>query len=259
MPSPLLWRYYEQERFQLTYDTFLGWDGSVALNVGTYRSASGGWRSFEDTGGSIAAMAGEPTGVLQFDTSATDNDQVVAQYGSITSVQSRISRGVTTSGTDKIVIMEGRFRFPAVANGHRFFFGLAEENVAADSFFTDAAGAIADKDHIGFYVAEGDGDAMTVVYKKEGQTAVSLATFSTALVAATWVKLGFIYRPGAADANKISFFMDGADLGTYVTLTNMAAATFPDEEEMGIVMGAGASAATAFTVDCDWVALATQL
>lgn len=258
-PSPIIWKHYDPERFQLDYDDFRNFDGSVSGGVGTYRSAAGGYVSYEDTGDSIAALATEHNGVIQLATAATDNNQCVLQYGSDTNVQTELSRGVTTADTDKIVLFESRIRLPAVADGQRIFVGLTQEGQAANNFFADADGALADIDYIGFKIDEGDGDAMKVMYQKNGQADQTVGTFSTSLVAATWYKFGFVYNPSNPDDEKIEFYMDGGDLGSYVTLTNMAAATFADEEELQVHIGVGASAATAFKLDVDWWALATQL
>jgi len=257
-PSAEIWRHYKPQEFKLYQEDFATWDGSVSSNVGTYYGESGSWRSYEDTGATILPLATEVDGVLRLTLDTTDNDSASIQLGSTTSVQIQPSRGVTTAGTDKVCMMEARVRVTLVADNYNLFVGMMEEGSIADSFFVDAGGAVIDKDFIGFAVHEDDGNALDVEYKTSGQTLDNTSDVFT-LVAATWYKLGWIYRPTDPVAERIKFYVDGAEQSdARITATNMAAATFPDEQEMGFVMGIGGTG-TAVTVDLDWVAIAQEM
>ena len=251
-PSAEIWRHFKPQRMNLNFDDFRTFGGAAS----TYTGEAGIWRSYQDTGATVAPLATEVNGVLQLDTSATDNDICAIQLGSTTSVQTQISRGVTTAGTDKEVLFEARIRVGQVSDNYNLFVGLMEENSIADSFFVDSGGAVIDKDYVGFVVNEGDGDALDIEYKKSGETAQNTSAVK-ALAASTWYKVGILYLPNAPTDEKVRFYIDGEQASDAdISLTNMAASTFPDEEEMGVVIGIGAAAATAMTVDIDWVAVA---
>lgn len=202
---------------------------ATTSNVGTFADEGGAYRSYEDTGGSIAQIATEVGGVVNLATDATDNDEMSLQPGGTKSVLGKIS---DTAGADKLLIFETRFRISAVGDTKmNTFIGLMEETTAASNTIGDT-GTIADKDYIGFYVAEGDGDELTFVYKKNGQTAQVPFTYGTAIAADTWYNVGFCYNPKAPPDKRIKLFIDNVEQTTYITATNIAAATFPDGEEL---------------------------
>jgi hypothetical protein len=106
---------------------------------------------------------------------------------------------------------------------------------------------------IGFNLAEAASATMTFAYRKAGQAlTVNIAALKT-IVAATWYKFGFLYD-GAAPTNKrIRVFVDGEEQSTYVTATNIAAATFPSGEELNPLIGLKNGAGAVTQWDVDWV------
>jgi hypothetical protein len=56
------------------------------------------------------------------------------------------------------------------------------------------------------------------------------------LVADTYVKVGFVYDPSAVDDKKIKLFVDGVEQALGVTATQIATATFPDAEELAMLL-----------------------
>lgn len=250
-PSPALWGRIREvtdpnDAYEI-FDDFLNFNGTVSTNVGTYSGQGGGYRSYEDTGGSIVNLASEVGGVLRITTDTTDNDEVWLQPGSATSVFGKIS---DTAGEDKLLIFEARVRFGQTANGNAFI-GLTEEGLAAADTITDA-GAWADKDAIGFLVLEDDSDGIDFIYKKAGQTLQTKISVAQQITADTWYKLGFVYDPNAPEAKRITVFVDGVDEGTYVTATNIATATFPDDEELQPLFGVKNSSGAVTRIDLDW-------
>ena len=137
------------------------------------------------------------------------------------------------------------------------FLGLAEEGSAAADFITDAD-AMADKDFIGFKILADALTTLKFVYKKAGQTEQVVFSYGTAIAVDTWYKVGFIYDPSATAAKKITAYVDNVEQTTYVTSTNLAAATFPLGEEMSPIFGVKNSAATAKKLKLDWYALLQQ-
>lgn len=233
-------------------DDFLTFGGTyvVASNVGLYASQGGCYRSYEDTGNSVAQLATEVGGVISITTDATDNDECWLQPGGAASVMGKIS---TTAGADKLLIWEARFRISKVTDTGNMFLGLTEEGTAIADFISDA-GAISDKDYIGFTIGESNGDALKFVYKKAGQTAQTVFTYSTDIVLATWYRVGFCYNPKAPAAKRITAFIDNQEQGTYVTATNLAAATFPNGEELNMLAGVKNGSGAAHALDLDWYA-----
>jgi hypothetical protein len=221
----------------------------VAANVGRYAADGGGYLSYEDTGNSISNLATEVGGVIRIATDGTDNDETWLQPGTATSVLGVISN---TSGADKRMIFESRFRVGSIADGAaHVFIGLTEEGLAAADTVTDA-GAMGDKDFIGFRIAESAGNALTVVYRKAGQVMQTLFTYGTALAASTWVKAGFVYNPQAPASKRIRFYIDNVEQSTYITATQIAAALFPNGEELNFLAGFKNGGANARSLDLDW-------
>jgi hypothetical protein len=219
---------------------------AVTSNVGYY-VGNGTYVSFEDTGGAIAQLATERKGAVRISVDADDNQETWLQLGNATSVAAMIS---DTAGDDELLIFECRIR-PNDVVGNRFV-GLAEEGSAAGDFISDA-GAMGDKDWIGFFTAEGAPTSLKFGYKKSGQTAVTVATAAT-LVEDAWTKLGFVYDPSEVPARRIKYFVDNVEGTTYVTETNIATATFPDGEEMSPIFGVK-NVTDIMTMDVDWFAL----
>ena len=204
---------------------------AVATNVGYYISEAGTYYSFEDTGGAIAQLATERTGAVRLSVDADDNQETWLQYGNATSVSGVIS---DTAGDDKLLIFEARFRCSDVV-GNRFI-GLTEEGFAANDGLSDVGVLAAAKDYIGFYTAEGAPTTLKFGWQKASQTPVALATAAT-IAASTWYKVGFVYDPLAPPAKRIKYYVDNVEGATYGTATQIAAATFPDAEELQPIFG----------------------
>jgi hypothetical protein len=75
-------------------------------------------------------------------------------------------------------------------------------------------------------------------------------------VADTFVKLGFLYDPSAPPAKRIKVFVSNVEQSTYVTAANIAAATFPDGEELGFLFGMKMGSAVLAEAAIDWWAFA---
>jgi hypothetical protein len=129
---------------------------------------------------------------------------------------------------------------------------MTEEGTAAADTVSDA-GALGDKDMVGFWVLEAAGSALKYGWKKAGQTAQTLGTAAT-LVADTFVKVGWAYDPSPhiPPAKRLSFYVNNAELSLYGTDTTLAAATFPTGEELGMLFGHKNGSAAAKTSSIDW-------
>lgn len=229
-------------------DDFLSFNGTVSANVGTYSSQGGGYRSYEDTGNSISTIATEVGGVLRITTDGTDNDESWLCAGGATNVQGKVS---STGG--RMLAFEARIRLGQAVT-QNMFIGLTEEGCAAADFITDA-GAMGDKDLLGFWILEGASTSLRFGYRKQGSALQALATAAT-ISASTWYKVGFLYSPSEVESKRIKFFLDNVEQSTYVTQTQLAASLFPSGEELNFLAGVKNGAASATALDIDWYQVA---
>lgn len=183
-----------------------------------------------DTGVTLQGEATIDTGLVMAHDGSTDNDEGVLSGGGNTGVCGIIS---TTAGVAKKLCFEMSVAKNTVANnGLMFFAGLSEEGLAAAETLVDDTGALASKDFIGFSNLADDGDSLDVVYRKAGQALTAVEDAAYTLVADTYYKLGMVYDPAEDTDHKITFYIDGVDICSYVTAANLAAATFPLGEEL---------------------------
>ena len=161
-----------------------------------------------------------------------------------------------TAGADKKLWFEARFKISAVVDADQvqFFIGLTEEDRSvANGTFADAGGDLGFTttiDLLGFGRFDNDGDSLSLCYQKASQTAQD--TLQNAIAADTYIKCGFVYDPAADTAKRISVFFDNVINGTFVTGTNIAAATFPDAEELTMVIAVQNDSTTTNTLTVDW-------
>lgn len=234
----------------LLQSDFNSFDGTVATNVGKYAAdGAGGMRSYEDTGGAITPVETTVGGVIKFTTAATDNNEVWLCNGGAKGAICKISE----SG-HKRVRFEARVSFGQVT-AHNWFVGLSEEGLAAANTITDA-GALADKDLIGFAVLEADPGNISCVIRKSGQAVVTVLAAAQAITADTFYKLGFVYDPKAT--KRIRWYVDGVEVASSDSAV-IAAATFPDDEELGVLFGGKTGAAADKSMSLDWFRLLADL
>lgn len=225
--------------------TNFGLCAAVASNVGRYASAGGTYKSYEDTGGLITQVPTEVGGVVELSVDADDDQEAWLQSCGGTGTIAKVD---STAGQDKLLVFEARF-CPTTALGN-LFNGLSEEGLAAGDTITDA-GALASKDFIGFAVFEATPTALSFVYRKAGQAMVTLIANAGTLVAGTYVKAGFVYDPMAPESKRISVFVNNVENATHVTATAIAAATFPNGEELAWLCGYK-NVTDIGSIKCDW-------
>lgn len=161
-----------------------------------------------------------------------------------------------TAGSDKMLAFECRAKISSVTTADQvaFFLGLSEEDrSAANGVFADGGGDLGVTttiDLIGFGRFDDDGDSLSFFYQKASQTAQDKAQM--AIAADTYFKAGFLYDPTADAAKRITVFFDGVPSTTFVTATNIAAATFPDGEELTMTASVQNDSTTSNTLTLDW-------
>lgn len=201
-----------------------------------------------------ALATGSRGGVLRLLTAATDNNAPVIQYQTANGTAPFLIGN--TDGAAWKLWFETRIRKSTIAdNGLAFAVGLAQVNCAADNgLLADDTGDIVDSiSFIGFRNLHDNGEELDFVYQDGAQTAPTetIANGAT-LVASTWIKLGFVYDPFAPSTQKIRIYINNREQSTYVTTTNIDAATFPENDALTFVFGVKNGTAAAASGDIDW-------
>jgi hypothetical protein len=207
------------------------------------------------TVGRIGPRADTPSAIeLLTSTDAADGDNHQTSLG--TCGNAGVLGMISDTATDaKLMVCEFRFRLNSVANASgSIFLGLGEEGLgaAATPLADDTGHKLADKDLIGFTILEDNNDALRFQYRKAGGAIQSVLSYGTDLEAGVWYNAGFIYDPGAPSSKKIKIFIDNVEQNTYVTADNIAAATFPDGEELAMyasIIGSANAEAQHFDLD----------
>lgn len=246
-------------RGNLLYDDFQTfYPVTVTTAAGQLQPGNGYFAYIEadNTVGSIKPVADKMGGVIKLLTSTDsadgdNHDTVLGTNGNV-GVLGKIS---DTAGSDKALVADFRFQLASVTDGDgSVFLGLGEKGLcAANTPIQDDSGhTLSDDDVIGFFIGEDDNDALKFVYRKNGGALQTVLTYGTALAKDTWYQAGFIYNPAAPSAKRIKIFIDNVEQSTYVTATNIAAATFPDGEDLAMyaaIKGSDDNDAQSFLLD----------
>lgn len=261
--SPALWQNWPAKLLAspgLGIFIFDDFENVPAMTTG---ANTGRYAFYQDTG---VTLKGIPTvnfgtkndsGVLEVAGNDADNDEGSITTGGNSGAFAMIS---DTAGDKRKVIFECRIKKASIAdNAAAFFVGLAEENLAAADTLIDDTGEVASKDLIGFQVLHADGELVNSIYRKAAQAKQTVKASVATMVADTYMRLGFIYQPNAVAAEQIAFFVDGIEQPDYVTGTNIAAATFPDAEELAMLWATKVGAAAESKLQLDWWACAQLL
>lgn len=245
------------------FDDFLNFYPVTLTTVAGQLQPGNGYFMFTDvdaTAGFIKPLVGTTGGVIRMSSSTdsadgADHDTVLTCQGNV-ATQAVIS---DTAGSDKKLIFEARWKVSSITDAAgSFFMGMTEFGLAATNTPIQASTpqVISDDSAIGFFIGEDDNDALDIVYRKNGSAIKSLFTYGTALVADTYIKTGFVYDPKAEASKRITFYIDGAEQGTYVTATQIASSTSPTfPDAVALVMTAackGSVDAVPALLDMDW-------
>jgi hypothetical protein len=229
-PSPALWGSFPNGEARNPSEYYLFEPDLRNAPVFATTVSQMGLITLQDTG---VTIQGDPTqsGVLQWGGMDADNDA-----GIITAAGNVGTSFVISDSDPRDLWFEIGLKKSSIGNNSMAFFaGLTEEGMTAatDTLLTTDTAALKDLDMIGFHVTQAAGGTVTFVYNKAGAGGVTVKIASLAtMVAATWIKLGFKFRPYGPTERRISVYVNGLVNGTYVTGTNIATATFPDGEEL---------------------------
>jgi len=225
----------------------------AGLYEGAGESPGLGYLFYGDTGVTLKAEAAAEYGVVVVGGNDADNDESVMSTGSC-------AWNISDTAADaKKLWFEARFKKESVANNAiAEFVGLGWDHTTGTSVAVTTCLTANDADlgafsFIGFHVDQADGDAMDFVYQADGGAQTVKIAGVDVREADTYVKAGFVYDPHAPSTKRIKVFINNVEQTTYVTATNIAAATFPDDEPLAMVwankVGTNAAAKTAHL---DW-------
>ena len=203
-------------------------------------------------------------------TDATDNDgPVLHRVVSLNAAGSNVTAPYVisdTAGSAFPLWFEGRYKVSSVTDDIiSHFFGLAsgilDTRAADNGVLEDDTGALVDSvAFLGFGVQHTNGGttganaALDFCYQDSAATTPVIHTAALAtLVADTYFKVGFKFLPQADASQRITIYYNGIPVtSSYVTAAQIAAATFPDGDMMGFVVGSKNGTAGASTLTCDW-------
>lgn len=222
----------------MLFDNFSHLPKHASTSGGAVTAALGDYHCYLDQGGYIRSptvAVADPGIECGAD---GDNEIVTLIHGG--------SAKALLSSSAPAMWFEGEFSTSLITSASQgIFFGLVERTLAATDVLLSDSDAVADLNLIGFKKTEAAA-TLTFTYKADGQTAqVPIASAAT-LAAATPVRVGFKLLPASrtSSSKRIYVYVNGADVGTYITKTNMDAATFPSDINLGFGCSANNCTAT---------------
>lgn len=223
------------------YDDFSSVEGVVDGSTATKFRYTGGLVGYMDTGASFAQLASTEGGVARLGLPTDDNLEGAVQAGG-----SAGSCFVMGQNNDNPLWFEARIRIQTIADSKAgVFLGLAEPGCPANSFMVDAGNDFADKDFIGFWRIEADGDKLDTVSSLAGGAIATVKADAVTLVAATFIKVGMKF-----DGTTVTFYANGTALADTIDVDDT---NFPDDQYLMPILAAKKGEATAtYYADIDW-------
>ncbi len=272
-PSPIIWRdcpvgdfAQDPSKGSHMFDDFRNsgieleeaarsaWTGGIGKILGDIN-----WYGFTETAlVADVALQADDEGVLMLDTDGTDDDTV-----GITSGDNVVGAWRSPKvGELQKLWFECRVKVNTITNTDlSWFIGLMEPGKLSNGSPLGAAPtAPADVDYVGFFVAEADGDDLTVIFNEASAGTAQSTTGLITLAADTYVRIGFKVTTNDSSI-KIRFFKDGVDLGDAaavdISTTN---ANWPGDTNMDVMITAtsGATGEDGDNLKIDWVRIAQE-
>lgn len=135
-----------------------------------------------------------------------------------------------------------------------FFFGLGDTalSITTGSLANTTGDLISTGNFLGFSCLMNGGFNVDCVYQAASQAKQTVKATAKALTAATFVRLGFKFDSQGPVTKRIIYYVDGVEVGTYITDTNITAATFPSATYLAMLGLVKQKTTTACTVSLDW-------
>lgn len=257
-PSPIIWA--DCPTLEIAHDPGRGFhyfDDFTNFGQHVSDQDTQQYASYIDTGVTMKQLPGVISGQMQVAGNDADNDEgILCSHGPLVQI---------STADPKKLWFECRIKKASIANnGVSFFAGLAFDHgssvpLSSANTLADNTGAPGAFSFLGFHVDAADGDAINFMYRAEGQAQTDAIAGVAVPVADTFVKLGFVYDPAGEDPDKrIAVYVNGAKSNTYITQTNLEAATFPDAEPLGLMLATKVGAASEVKVTMDWWRVAQE-
>lgn len=211
-----------------------------------------GMHTYQDTGATIAPLVTDENGVLQLTTvDALDNDEASIQFGGNKTVYAKIA----STGSKKLAFEMRVKNNSAALTDSAFFCGLAEEGTAiADILVNDTGALKTTADFIGWRTLCASPSELDAVYLKASGGVIEVDDNAATLVIDTWTQLGYVFDPdNSAKAHK--WYVDGVEKAS-AAFSVTDDTTFPDGEEMALLIALKAGEAVAKKFAVDWVKFA---
>lgn len=214
------------------------------------------WHVFsESTKLQEVAVQNDADGVLHIAQDGSDQDVTAI----ITGFNAAETFKLPDSNSELKWWFECRFKTSVIANADMgIFIGFQQLGEAADTkggFAGDAAALVTSQDFLGFAVLEGDGNDLTIQYLEGGAGTLVKDTGEIALLADTYIRVGFRYD---VISNKIRVYKDGVDLGDAASI-DVSSSDFPSDTDLALLISVlGASGTTAANIKVDWVRYAQE-
>jgi hypothetical protein len=255
-PSPIIWKDCPLSNLNdfgtgyFAHEDFLGPPtGTLAASLDvTLRSFGGNLAVDADTDTVLSAKAGEEGGWLDVETDGDDNDAVALYTEPL---------GPITKNSGKKLWLESYVELGDTDADQGFFFGVVEEAGASRDVLADdvAAQGVIGESLIGFLVDNGDDDAVDIVYRKDSDSVVEVAsdvTNSTQIASGnrasladdTPVKLGMRFD----GIETIRFYVNGVQVATQTVDS-----TIDQSKAMCGIMALKTGAAAAESFATDWI------
>ncbi len=215
------------------------------------------WYGFTETAlVADVALQADDEGVLMLDTDGSDDDTVGITSGD--NVQGIIRSPKV--GELKKFWFEVRIKVNTITNTDlSWFVGLMEPGKLSNGSPLGAAPtAPADVDYFGFFVAEADGDDLTIIHNEAGAGVAQSVTGQITLEADTYVRIGIKLD---TRTSKIRFYKDGVDLGDDAAISiGTTNANWPGDTNMDVMITAtsGALGENGDNLKIDWVRVAQE-
>ena len=212
------------------------------------------WSISEGDAAGDVAIQSDDEGWLMLDQDGTDDDCTSIVSGGWDCGHIRLP----LKGERKRFWFETRIKVSTITNTDlAFFVGFLEPGLVAEAVPLGAAPtAPADNDYLGFFVAEADGDDLTIIYNEAGAGTAQSDTGEITLAADTFVRVGFRLD---VDTDTIHVYADGVDQGADAEI-DITTANFPSNTNVNMLFGitSGAAGADGDNLKIDWVRFAQE-
>ena len=218
------------------------WDDFDTFPI-TWGTTAGNWGRYKTFGsaGSACSDGDAVGGVLVLTETGDDEGMALATTGLPFQI-------INTGG---MLGFEARVQISLIANdGLNTCIGLASSVAYSVGEPITTSGELYNTmAFVGWNQLEADGDQYEPVYQESGDTKVTVKADAVTMVASTWVKLGFLFEP---ERKLLTYFVNGVPLVDTVSISDTAAAEFPNNVRLGMCLGTIADDTSPGTFSIDW-------